>query len=142
MPSSLVLTTASLEMAVTLHGIDQNRDKRPKPLTADAIARLPQHRQRLMYRLVVKSPAWTRAWWCPWLIQHAQRVFAMIAGYSYELVQDLPRLPPFFAARYRSPTASSSSRRVAMLSCLAISSSTPQLRCRVAVYVRQQAPTR
>ena len=44
-----------LEMAVALHRIDQNRDKRLKPLAADAIARLPQHRQRLTYRLIVKS---------------------------------------------------------------------------------------
>ena len=50
-----------LEMTVALHRINQNRDKRPEPLAADAIARLPQHRQCLTYRLIVKSPAWTRA---------------------------------------------------------------------------------
>ena len=72
-------------MTVALHRINQNRDKRPEPLAADAIARLPQHRQCLTYRLIVKSPAWTRALWRRRLIQHAQRVFAMIPGYSYEL---------------------------------------------------------
>ena len=74
-----------LEMTVALHRINQNRDKRLKPLAADAIARLPQHRQGLTYRLIVKSPASTPALWRRPLIQHAQRVFAMIPGYSYEL---------------------------------------------------------
>jgi len=72
------------EMTVALHGIDQNRNKRPEPLAADAIARLPQHREGLMYRLIVKSPPWAPALWRRRLIQHAQRVFAMIPGYSYE----------------------------------------------------------
>jgi hypothetical protein len=81
-------------MTVALHRIDQNRDKRPKPLAADAIACLPQHRQGLTYRLIVKSPPWARALWRRRLIQHAQRVFAMIPGHSYEFGQDLLSLPP------------------------------------------------
>ena len=63
-------------MTVALHRIDQNRNKRPKPLAADAIARLPQHREGLMYRLIVKSPPWAWALWRRRLIQYAQRVFA------------------------------------------------------------------
>jgi len=82
------------EMTVALHGIDQDRDKRPEPLAADPIARLPQHREGLTYRLILKSPAWTRALRRPRLIQHTQRVFAMIPGYAYELGQDLSSLPP------------------------------------------------
>jgi hypothetical protein len=73
-----------LEMTVAPHGIHQNRNKHPKPLAADAIARLPQHCERLTYRLIVKSPAWARALWRRRLMQHAQRMFAMIPGYSYE----------------------------------------------------------
>jgi len=69
---------------MALHSIDQNRNKRPKPHAADAIARLPQYRQGLTYRLIVKSPRWARALRRRRLIQHAQRVFAMIPGYSYE----------------------------------------------------------
>jgi predicted Zn-dependent protease with MMP-like domain len=41
-------------MTMALHRIDQNRDKRLESLAADAIARLPQDRQRLTRRLIVK----------------------------------------------------------------------------------------
>jgi hypothetical protein len=81
-----------LEMAVALHRIDQHRDQYPKPLAADAIGRLPQHRQCLMHHLVVESPSRARALLCWRLIQHAQRVFTMIPGYADELGQDLPPL--------------------------------------------------
>jgi hypothetical protein len=40
-------------MAVTFHCLYQHRDKNSKPFAADAIGRLPQHRERLMHRFVV-----------------------------------------------------------------------------------------
>jgi len=82
------------EMAVALHRVDEHRNEYPKPLAADAIAGLPQDRQCLMYRLVVQAPPPSAALHCQRLIQHAQRVFAMIPGYPDELGQDLPPLPP------------------------------------------------
>jgi hypothetical protein len=58
--------------------MDKHRNEHPKPLAADAIGRLPQHRQRLMD--------------LRWLIQNAQkRVYD--DGYTCELGQDLPSLP-------------------------------------------------
>ena len=52
-----------LEMAVPFHCLDQNRDENSQPLAADAISRLPQHRQRLMHRLVVESLPLARFCW-------------------------------------------------------------------------------
>jgi hypothetical protein len=71
-PSSDSYHRVEFEMTVALHGIDQSRNKRPKPLAADAIARLPQHREGLTYRLIVKSSPWARALLRRRLIQHAQ----------------------------------------------------------------------
>jgi hypothetical protein len=71
-------------MAVPLHHVDEHRDKHPKPRAADAVAGLPQYRQCLMYRFVVQPPPRSAALHCRRLIQYAQRVFAMIPGYSDE----------------------------------------------------------
>ncbi|CAB3774931.1 hypothetical protein LMG29542_08313 [Paraburkholderia humisilvae] len=42
-----------VEMAVPLHGINQLRDQRLQSLAANPVGCVPQHRQRLAYRLVV-----------------------------------------------------------------------------------------
>jgi len=50
---------SQVEMTVTFHDIDQQRDQRPQPFAADPICRLPKHRQRLANRLVVETiPCW------------------------------------------------------------------------------------
>jgi len=71
-------------------------------------------------------------------MQYPQRMLAVIASHPSEFIQDLAAFPPA-----RRPITFSRRlfefSRVAMLNCLAISSTTPQLRCRVAVYVRQRA---
>ncbi len=74
-------------------------------------------------------------------MQHAQRVLAMVACHPGEFVKDPLALPATCCA-VTLPNYRFNSRRVAMLSCLAIFSSTPQLRWWVAVYMRQQPPTR
>src|SRR5215831_9505199 len=81
-------------MAVALHCVDEYREEHPKALAADAISRLPQHRQRLMDRGVIESCPRAPASRCRRLIEHAQCVLAMIPGYSCELGQNLPSLPP------------------------------------------------
>ena len=81
-------------MAVALHRLDEHRDQYPKPLAADAIGRLPQHRQRLMHRLVVESPSRARALLCWRLIQYPQCVFTMISGCAYTCLGVSPAFEP------------------------------------------------
>jgi hypothetical protein len=42
-----------IEMPVPFHGINQLRDQRLQSLAANSVGSLPQHHQRLAYRLVV-----------------------------------------------------------------------------------------
>jgi hypothetical protein len=79
-------------MAVAFHRLDQYREENAQPLAADSIGRLPQYRQRLMHRLVVNSLPLAGGWCGRRMIQHAQRVLAVIPGYPDELGQDLSPL--------------------------------------------------
>jgi hypothetical protein len=100
------------------------------------IGRLPQYRQRLMHRRIVKGLAAARLVSSTDDSTPAARAWGDIR-LPDELGQDLPSFATITAPLISLlPIASFSSRRVAMLSCLAISSTPHRIRrCAVAVYV-------
>ena len=88
-----------VEMAVSLHGIDQHRDQRLQALAANPVGGLPQNRQCLTDCLVVQTiPAARRGRSSDLLAQHPDRVLAVIAGQGHEFIEDLDPLTECRAA--------------------------------------------